>query len=133
MKEKKTIIEMTTQELREEIGRLTTTLNRVHEKNRRRKKALKELNKHAILGYKVRVDLVGHARKFEMENAALAIQNTFLQNEIQKYKGLLHDAMHGKIQVTKSYSTGEETGPTPKAKESIFFRFTKHMRSHGAR
>lgn len=45
---KKNLIEMTEQELREEIGRLTTTLDKVHQKNRRRKRALKEMN-HAVL------------------------------------------------------------------------------------
>jgi hypothetical protein len=49
MKEKKELIEMTSQELREEIGRLTTTLNRVHDKNRRRKKALKDINRSVLI------------------------------------------------------------------------------------
>lgn len=49
MKEKKELIEMTSQELREEIGRLTTTLNRVHEKNRRRKRALKDINRSVLI------------------------------------------------------------------------------------
>lgn len=130
MKESKTLMDMTPQELREEIGRLTTTLNRVHEKNKRRRKALKELNKHAILGYKARLDVIGHARRLEMTTTGLELQNRHLTKEIEKYKGLLHDAMHGKIQVTKSY-TMEETGPTPKEPDGLFFRFTRRLRGTG--
>lgn len=62
MKTQKNLTEMTTTELREEIGRLSTELNRVHTKNKRRRKALKEMNRNALVNFKLRGDLQGEVR-----------------------------------------------------------------------
>lgn len=49
----KSLIEMTSSELIDEIAHLRTTLDRVVAKNKRRRKALKELNKFAMINHKV--------------------------------------------------------------------------------
>ena len=49
MKRDKSLMEMTEQELREHVGALETELDRVHAKNKRRKRSLKQLNRSVIV------------------------------------------------------------------------------------
>jgi len=51
-------VEMTTQELREEIAHLVLTLDRTTNKNKRRKRALKDMNRSMLVSFKTREDIL---------------------------------------------------------------------------
>lgn len=116
MKEKKTLMEMTPQELREEIGRLTTTLNRVHDKNRRRKRALKDINKFAIISNKTMTELMLR-NKFQAEmvekfKARVDLAETLLRNETERLTRELKqmaEYAHGREMqaISKGYTSPE--------------------------
>jgi hypothetical protein len=86
MRQKKQLIEMTPQELREEIGKLETTLTRVVTKNKRRRTALKQLNTHALVTFKMMSDLLGQNRHLTMETQMLREQVNFLRQQMTIHK-----------------------------------------------
>lgn len=80
----KNLTEMTSQELREEIGRLNTVVSRLTEKNKRRKRALKQMNVSVLIKHKVTQDALKY-RSALMQRTALAEQRAEVAESQVKY------------------------------------------------
>lgn len=101
MKEKKTLMEMTAQELREEVGRLNTTLERVHRKNRARKRALKDINRSVLINHKTIREVTDRNQfqhkmvtdfkaRAELAEKVMAEREKFWQHEMAQLSAYAH-------------------------------------------
>lgn len=100
----KTIMEMTETELREEIGRLGTALRRVTEKNKRRKKALKEMNKSVFITGRLKAEtmrLNDNQRRLILQWKARA---ELAEEQVQE----LHKYYEDQLKEMATYAHGRE-------------------------
>lgn len=96
----KSLIEMTPSELIDEIAHLRTTLDRVVAKNKRRRKALKELNKFAIINQKVVREVF--TRNATQANSIRSLQARADFAEKMLSRGVNYDLPHSghRVQIT---------------------------------
>lgn len=112
---KKNLIEMTAQELREEIGRLTTTLEKVHTKNRQRKRALKDINRSVLIKNALISDTFSVKRMMAARIDTLTVKIKFLEDELERQRRFREEQTPFGKKVT---FVGEEHGPKVEARET---------------
>lgn len=89
-KRKMNLVEMNETELRMEVGRLETELARVTAKNKRRRTALKQLNTHALVTFKIISDLIhtNHSLRMSLAGRAAAqVRDQAILDSIQQVSG----------------------------------------------